>query len=97
MSTLDEPPRSAVFRAVLSSWLAQLARFVTVLRIAGGVFTLVGALLPWATFVLNEGPYPEKSTFEFFLTPFAVTGFRLHLAVFGIAAIVIALVAVPGR
>ena len=97
VSTLEKSSKSAVFRTVLRSWLAQLARFVTALRIVGGVFALVGALLPWATFVLNEGPYPEKSTLAFFSAPFAVTGFRLHLAVFGVAAIVIALVRVPGR
>ena len=98
MTTLEKPPSApAMPPPSPSSRLAPLARYTTVLRIAGGLLTLVGALLPWATFVLNEGPYPEKSTLEFFSAPFAVTGFRLHLAVFGIAAIVIALVAVPGR
>ncbi len=67
------------------------------LRLAGGVLTVVGALLPWATFVLNGGAYPEKSTLEFFSAPFEVTGFRLHLLVFGVAAIVLALVRVPAR
>jgi branched-chain amino acid transport system permease protein len=65
--------------------------------VAGGVLTLIGTYLPWATFVLNEGPYPEKATLQYFVAPFAVTGFRLHLLLFGIAAIVLALVRVPGR
>jgi branched-chain amino acid transport system permease protein len=65
--------------------------------VAGGILTVVGALLPWATFVLNEGPYPEKATLQFFVAPLAVTGYRLHLLVFGIAAVALALLAVPGR
>ncbi|WP_433295717.1 branched-chain amino acid ABC transporter permease [Pseudonocardia sp. CA-142604] len=98
MTTLEKPPPApAMPPPSPNSRLAPLARYTTALRIAGGLLTLVGALLPWATFVLNEGPYPEKSTLEFFSAPFAVTGFRLHLVLFGIAAIVIALVAVPGR
>jgi branched-chain amino acid transport system permease protein len=76
---------------------APLAPHATAVRIAGGVLTLVGALLPWATFVLNRGPYPEKATLQFFVAPFGVTGFRLHLVVFGIAAIVLALAPVPAR
>jgi branched-chain amino acid transport system permease protein len=76
---------------------APLAPHARAVRVAGGVLTVLGALLPWATFVLNEGPYPEKATLQFFVAPFGVTGFRLHLLVFGIAAIVLALVRVPGR
>jgi len=45
--------------------------------LVGGLLSLIGAMLPWATFVLNNGPYPEKSTLEFFITPFGVTGFRM--------------------
>jgi branched-chain amino acid transport system permease protein len=66
-------------------------------RVTGGVLTIVGTLLPWATFVLNAGPYPEKATLQFFVAPFGVTGFRLHLLLFGIAAVVLALAPVPGR
>ncbi|MCE3552997.1 branched-chain amino acid ABC transporter permease [Pseudonocardia sp. RS11V-5] len=70
----------------------------TVLMIVGGVLTLVGAYLPWATFVLNEGPYPEKATLNFFVAPFGVTGFRLHLVILGLAAIVVAaLRRIPAR
>ncbi|WP_214405232.1 branched-chain amino acid ABC transporter permease [Pseudonocardia lacus] len=78
--------------------LAGLAPYATALRAAGGLLTVVGAYLPWATFVLNDGPYPEKATLEFFTAPLGVSGFRLHLLVFGIAAIVLAFVpAVPAR
>ncbi|WP_051580575.1 branched-chain amino acid ABC transporter permease [Pseudonocardia acaciae] len=73
------------------------APLTSALRVAGGVLTLVGAYLPWATFVLNDGAYPAKATLEFFTEPFGVTGFRLHLLALGAAAIVLSLVAVPGR
>ncbi|MBW0091448.1 branched-chain amino acid ABC transporter permease [Pseudonocardia sp. KRD-184] len=80
-----------------SGRLAALAAYATPLRVAGALLTIVGAYLPWATFVLNEGPYPEQATLEFFTVPFGVTGFRLHLVLFGIAALVVALAAVPAK
>lgn len=80
-----------------SGRLAGLAAYATPLRVAGALLTIVGAYLPWASFVLNEGPYPEQSTLEFFTVPFGVTGFRLHLVLFGIAALVVALAAVPAK
>src|SRR5918996_1650591 len=64
---------------------------------SGRLSALAGTYLPWATFVLNDGAYPAQSTLEFFTVPFGVTGFRLHLLLFGLAAIVLALVAAPGR
>jgi len=67
------------------------------LRVAGSVLVLVGALLPWATFVLNDGPYPAKSTLQFFDAPFEVGGFRLHMALLGLAALVVTFAPVPGR
>jgi branched-chain amino acid transport system permease protein len=76
---------------------APLAPHATAVRVAGGVLAIVGTYLPWATFVLNEGAYPEKATLQFFVDPFGVTGFRLHLLLFGIAAIVLALAPVPAR
>lgn len=76
---------------------APLAPYATAVRVAGGVLAIIGAYLPWATFVLNEGAYPEKATLQFFVDPFGVTGFRLHLLLFGIAAIVLALAPVPAR
>jgi branched-chain amino acid transport system permease protein len=63
----------------------------------GGVLTIVGAYLPWATFVLNEGAYPEKATLQFFVAPLGVTGFRLHLVLLALAAIVTALLTAPGH
>ncbi|NMH81643.1 hypothetical protein HF577_31720, partial [Pseudonocardia xinjiangensis] len=97
MTTVEKPAESVTSLSPPPPRLASFARCATALSVAGGVLALVGALLPWATFVLNGGPYPEKSTLEFFSAPFTVTGFRLHVALFGIAAVVIAVVAVAGR
>jgi branched-chain amino acid transport system permease protein len=69
----------------------------TALRVIGGLLTVAGTCLPGATFVLNDGPYPGKATLEFFTEPFGVEGYRLHLLVFGVAAVVLALVPVPGQ
>jgi branched-chain amino acid transport system permease protein len=69
--------------------IARLAPAATALRIAGGVLTIIGAYLPWATFVLNDAAYPEKSTLDFFVDPLGVTGFRLHLLLLGLAVIVL--------
>ncbi|GAA5133673.1 branched-chain amino acid ABC transporter permease [Pseudonocardia adelaidensis] len=69
----------------------------TALRVAGGLLTITGTYLPWATFVLNDGPYPAKATLEFFREPFGLAGYRAHLLAFGVAALVFALVAVPGQ
>ncbi|GAA5149141.1 hypothetical protein GCM10023321_12570 [Pseudonocardia eucalypti] len=69
----------------------------TVPRIAGGLLTVAGTYLPWATFVLNQGPYPANATLEFFTEPLAVSGFRLHLLLLGVAVLAVALVGVPGR
>jgi len=77
--------------------MAALAPHATAVRAAGGVLTLVGALLPWATFVLNSGPYPDKATLQYFIAPLGVTGFRLHLLVFGIAALALTFAPVPAR
>ncbi|AHH95975.1 hypothetical protein GCM10010174_51010 [Kutzneria viridogrisea] len=67
------------------------------LSTAGAVATVLGALLPWATFVFNEGPYPAKATLQFFDAPFALSGFRLHLMLFGLAALVVGFTRLPGR
>jgi branched-chain amino acid transport system permease protein len=63
----------------------------------GAVLLIVGTLLPWATFVLNNGPYPDKASLEFFDAPFGLTGFRLHLMLFGLLALVATFVRFPGR
>jgi branched-chain amino acid transport system permease protein len=81
----------------LHRFLAVVAPRATAVRVAGGVLTVIGTLLPWATFVLNAGAYPEKATLQFFVAPFGVTGFRLHLLIFGIAVVALALAPVPSR
>lgn len=79
----------------LSAWVpAALARPFTA---AGGVLFLLAAMLPWATFLLNDGAYPEKATLQFFDAPFELTGFRWHLLLFGVAAIIISFVPLPGK
>jgi branched-chain amino acid transport system permease protein len=67
------------------------------LTAVGGVLLLLAAMLPWATFLLNGGPYPEKSTLQFFDAPFELTGFRWHLLLFGAAALIVTFIPVPGK
>jgi branched-chain amino acid transport system permease protein len=75
--------------------IARLAPAATALRTAGGVLTIIGTYLPWATFVLNDGAYPDKSTLNFFVDPLGVTGFRLHLLLLGLAVVVLTVLKVP--
>jgi branched-chain amino acid transport system permease protein len=96
MTTTEHRPRHAA-PAPPRRRLESLAGFATPLKIVGGVLTVIGAYLPWATFVLNEGPYPAQATLEFFTVPFGVVEYRLHLLLFGIAAVVLALAPVPAR
>lgn len=63
-----------------------------ILIIAGGVLAIIAALMPWATFTLNDGAYPDKSTLQFFDAPFALSGFRLHVLLIGVAVLVVAFV-----
>ena len=58
------------------------------LIIVGSIVVIIGALLPWATFVLNDGAYPDKATLEFFDAPFGLSSFRLYLEIFGLAGLV---------
>ncbi|MFL6122780.1 branched-chain amino acid ABC transporter permease [Actinophytocola sp.] len=67
------------------------------LSAVGGVLLLVAAMLPWATFLLNEGAYPEKSTLQFFDAPLELSGFRWHLLLFGLAAVIITFVPLPAK
>jgi branched-chain amino acid transport system permease protein len=67
------------------------------LAAAGGVLAIVAALLPWVTFVLNDGNWPDKSTLQFFDAPFAVTGFRWHVLVLGVLVLVAAFAPVPSK
>lgn len=65
--------------------------------VLGGLLLLIGAMLPWATFQLNDGPYPEKSTLQFFDAPLQLTGFRWHALLFGVLVLVVTFVPVPGK
>lgn len=96
-TTIDQPVSAAPAppRGRFDGLWAALAPRATVLRVLAGVLTVVGAYLPWATFVLNDGAYPSKSTLQFFVDPFGVTGFRLHTLLLGIAMVVVALVKLP--
>ncbi|HEX6360383.1 branched-chain amino acid ABC transporter permease [Actinophytocola sp.] len=67
------------------------------LSAVGSVLLLVAAMLPWATFLLNDGAYPDKATLQFFDAPFALTGYRWHVLLFGVAALVITFVPLPGK
>jgi len=73
---------------------AALARPFTAI---GGVLFLIAAMLPWATFILNDGAYPEKSTLQFFDAPFELTGFRWHLLLFGLLALIVTFAPIPGK
>ncbi|WP_181778832.1 branched-chain amino acid ABC transporter permease [Pseudonocardia pini] len=102
MSTTIDPPVATTappvqhtgrFGAVLNA----VAPFAKIGMIVGGVLSVLGAFLPWVTFVLNEGAYPERASLNMFVEPFGVSGFRLHITLLGIAAIVIALLTVPAK
>nr|WP_052478336.1 branched-chain amino acid ABC transporter permease [Kibdelosporangium sp. MJ126-NF4]CEL17671.1 Branched-chain amino acid transport system permease protein LivM (TC 3.A.1.4.1) [Kibdelosporangium sp. MJ126-NF4]CTQ91102.1 Branched-chain amino acid transport system permease protein LivM (TC 3.A.1.4.1) [Kibdelosporangium sp. MJ126-NF4] len=68
-----------------------------VLAIVGAVLAVVAAMLPWATFVLNKGPWPNKASLQFFDAPFELTGFRWELMLIGLVALVCAVVKVPAQ
>jgi branched-chain amino acid transport system permease protein len=72
----------------------QLSR---VLAIGGSVLAIIAALLPWVTFVLNEGAYPDKATLQFFDAPFELTGFRWELLLVGLVALVCSIFTIPAR
>ncbi len=61
------------------------------------MLSIVAALLPWVTFNLNDGNWPDKSTLQFFDAPFAVTGFRWHLLLLGVLILVAAFAPVPSK
>jgi branched-chain amino acid transport system permease protein len=63
----------------------------------GGVLLLISAMLPWATFLLNDGAYPDKATLQFFDAPFALTGYRWHMLLFGLAALVVTFAPIPAK
>lgn len=65
--------------------------------VIGAVLLIVAAMLPWATFLLNDGAYPDLATLQFFDAPFALTGYRWHALLLGVLALVAVLVRVPGQ
>jgi branched-chain amino acid transport system permease protein len=73
---------------------AALARPFTAI---GGLLFLIGAMLPWATFVLNDGAYPEKATLQYFDAPFELSGYRWHTLLFGVFVLVLTFVSMPGK
>jgi branched-chain amino acid transport system permease protein len=73
------------------------AALVRPFLVVGGVLMLLGAMLPWATFLLNDGAYPEKATLQFFDAPFELTGYRWHALLFGAVVVVLTFVPLPGK
>jgi branched-chain amino acid transport system permease protein len=63
----------------------------------GGVVLLIAAMLPWATFILNAGPYPDKATLQFFDAPLQLTGFRWQVFLIGLATLVVTFAPIRGR
>ncbi|MGW0478872.1 branched-chain amino acid ABC transporter permease [Nonomuraea sp. NPDC003214] len=53
----------------------------------GAALVLLGTLSPWASAVIPGGAYPGLATLQFFDAPHLVTGFRLHLLLLGLAAL----------
>ncbi|ONI70936.1 hypothetical protein ALI144C_51140 [Actinosynnema sp. ALI-1.44] len=68
-----------------------------VLGVAGAVLAVIAAMLPWSTFLLNKGAYPDKATLQFFDAPFELTGFRWELLIIGVVALVCAVAKVPAQ
>jgi branched-chain amino acid transport system permease protein len=71
--------------------------FGRLLAIVGAILAVVAALLPWATFILNSGPYPAKATLQFLDAPFELTGFRWELLLIGVIAVLCSLVPIPAQ
>ena len=67
-TTEKKPPAHAAPRP---KGIAALKPHTTTLMVVGGVLTLLGSFLPWATFVLNKGPYPAQATLQNFTAPLA--------------------------
>jgi branched-chain amino acid transport system permease protein len=65
--------------------------------IVGAVLGVVAAMLPWSTFVLNDGPYPDKATLQYFDSPFELTGFRWELLLLSVIALLCAVIRIPAQ
>lgn len=101
--TFEPPARSAAVgagshRLEARPRLARGPALRAVLAPLGGLLMAVGALLPWASFLLNDGPFPHKASLAFFDAPLGLTGFRWHVLLFGLLSILVALLRrLPGR
>ncbi|GAB2844755.1 branched-chain amino acid ABC transporter permease [Lentzea nigeriaca] len=94
MSTSTVSTPSVSSSAEQRSTLAPLGKpFAAV----GGVLGIVAALLPWVTFALKDGNWPDKSTLQFFDAPFSLTGFRWHVLLLGVFILVAAFAPVPSK
>ncbi|MET1072845.1 MAG: hypothetical protein ABWY11_09400 [Umezawaea sp.] len=71
--------------------------FARPLAIVGGVLLIVAALLPWVTFALNSGNYPDLATLQFFDAPFQVTGFRWHVLLLGVLVLIAVFAPIPSK
>jgi branched-chain amino acid transport system permease protein len=80
-----------------NTWTREPAAAARPLLAGGAVLAIVGALLPWVTFVLNDGAYPGKATLQFFDAPLAVESFRQHVALLAVAALVVMFLPIQGR
>ncbi|GAA4550183.1 branched-chain amino acid ABC transporter permease [Pseudonocardia xishanensis] len=97
-TTLDAPAAAPVqHTGRMGGVLNALAPFARIGMIVGGVLSILGAFLPWVTFVLNKGAYPERASLNMFIEPLGLSGFRLHIVLLGLAAVVIALIRVPAQ
>ncbi|HEX6343934.1 branched-chain amino acid ABC transporter permease [Umezawaea sp.] len=71
--------------------------FARPLAVVGGVLLIVAALLPWVTFSLNSGNYPDRATLQYFDAPFGVTGFRWHILLLGVLVLIATFAPIPNK
>jgi branched-chain amino acid transport system permease protein len=74
-----------------------LKPFARPLSIVGGALLIVAALLPWVTFALNKGNYPDRATLQYFDAPFQVTGYRWHLLLLGVLVLIATFAPIPSK
>jgi branched-chain amino acid transport system permease protein len=82
----------------MSRWLSSVvpSALARPFSAVGSVLLLIAAMLPWATFLLNDGPYPDLATLQFFDAPLALSGYRWHVLLFGVVALVLTFLRLPG-